>query len=75
MREFSEVIATPLGTRLRRIERRPDGWVLWTDTKDFQYGTYLRLFDNGSVHNVTIREDEGPCVFIVKGGDGVDHAS
>lgn len=69
MPEQSIVIATPIGTRLRRIERRKQHWILWTDTKDFVHGTYLQLWDNGAVFNVTTRDGEGPEEFLVKESD------
>lgn len=62
-------IATPLGTRLQRIIRHDDKWQLWIATRDFKHGTYLLLYDDGRIQNVTEREDEGPIMFDVKGTD------
>ena len=63
------VIGQPLGTRLRRIIREPDSWILWLDTKDFAHGTYLQMYDNGCVQRVTVREDEGDEIIVVRPSD------
>lgn len=67
-------------TRLRRITRliphargRSEGevacWQLWTDTRNFDYGTYLLLYDNGRVERWTERADEGPEMWLIKPED------
>jgi len=63
------VIGTPPGTRLMRLERLPHGWRAWLATRDFVYGTYLELFDDGRVLNCTTRADEGDEYFWVRGQD------
>lgn len=55
----SHTMATLPGTRLLRIIRLPRGWRLWLATRDFVFGTYLELFDDGRVLNCTVRADEG----------------
>ena len=62
-------VFTPLGTRLVRIYRLPRGWRVWTATKDFKYGSYLELFDDGRILNCTVREDEGDENFWVRPSD------
>jgi hypothetical protein len=62
-------IATPLGCRLMRIIRLPRGWRLWTATRDFKYGSYIELFDDGRVLNCTSRVDEGDEVYWCRPSD------
>lgn len=62
-------IATPHGTRLYRIIRLPHGWRLWTATRDYIYGSYLELFDDGRILNVTTRPDEGDDLFWSRPSD------
>lgn len=62
-------IAVPIGTRLYRLIRLPHGWRVWTATKDFKYGSYYELFDDGRVLNCTERADEGPEIFWVRPKD------
>lgn len=64
-----KIIATPIGTRLKRIERCANFWRVWISTVDFRYGTYLLLYDTGRIENVTERADQGPEVFTVVEGD------
>lgn len=59
----------PLGTRLLRVERGPDNWQLWTATRDYVYGTYTVLWDDGHVETVTLREDEGDEIINVRPSD------
>ena len=66
----TRTIGVPLGTRLQRIIRHSDKWQLWIATKDYIHGTYLLLWDDGLIENVTEREGEGPDVFMVKASDG-----
>lgn len=47
------------GTRLHRLLRLPHGWRLWIATRDFIYGTYIELFDDGRGITLTSRADEG----------------
>lgn len=63
------IIGVPLGTRLKRIVRTSNGWMLWVSTADFRIGTYYRLFDDGMVVNATEREDEGTEAFVVRPSD------
>lgn len=74
------------GTKLLRIARNPetfeyatestgwyngDGyWIIWLSTNDFIHGTFLRLYDNGLIENVTIRSDRpDEDIFVVKPPD------
>ena len=59
-------IGVPLGTRLQRIIRLPNGWRLWIATADFVFGTYLELFDDGRILRCTTRKDEGDEVYWVR---------
>ncbi len=61
-----DFIGIPPNTKCLRIERHAHAWVVWTSTKDFKHGTYLWLDDDGSVCNITEREDEGPECVLVK---------
>jgi hypothetical protein len=64
-----DTLATPPGTRLMRIIRLYHGWRLWTATRDFKFGTYLELFDDGRVLNCTSRVDEGDELFWSRPSD------
>lgn len=65
---FRDVDTIPfaLVQRLRRIIRKPDCWLLWTDTADFIHGTYFQLNDNGRILRVVVREDQGDEVMEVR---------
>jgi hypothetical protein len=63
------VIGVPLGTRLMRIERLVGGWRLWTSTADYKLGTYLEMFNDGCIISVTVRDNEGDEVFVVRPQD------
>jgi hypothetical protein len=62
-------MATPPGTRLMRIIRLPRGWRVWTATRDFVFGTYLELFDDGRVLNCTVRDNEGDDYYWTRPSD------
>jgi hypothetical protein len=64
-----DTLATPLGCRLMRIVRLPHGWRLWVSTRDFRYGTFYELFDDGRVLNCTAREGEGDEVYWARPSD------
>lgn len=55
--------------RLVRVQQHPSHWMLWINTKDFVYGTFIRMYDNGCVERVTVREDFDDVVEI-KPADG-----
>lgn len=63
------IVGIPVGTRLRRIVRQPDGWIIWMATNDFIHGTFLAVYNDGQINRVTIREDEGPEVFRIRPSD------
>ena len=63
------LIHFPLGTRLLRVIREVDHWIVWTATRDFIFGTYTVLWDDGHVCTVTIREDEGDEIIRVRPSD------
>ena len=63
------VVGCPPGTRCMRIVRLPYGWRIWQATRDFIYGTYLELHDNGKVVHFTVRADEGDDIFVVRDTD------
>lgn len=58
------------GTRIRGIHRLHDRWILWLETRDFKYGTFLECHDNGLVLNTTEREDDGIETFTVYDPNG-----
>jgi hypothetical protein len=62
-------VALPIGARAQRIERLPHGWRVWTSTRDFRYGSYLELFDDGRILNCTTRADEGDEYFWARPSD------
>lgn len=46
-------------------------WILWLNTSDYINGTYLKLYDNGRIERITIREDEpAPDIMLIKPEDG-----
>ena len=63
------IIGMPVGTRLMRMVRKDTSWILWLATRDYIYGTYLQVWDDGHVERVTIREDEGDEVITVRPSD------
>jgi len=71
-------IGVPPGTQALRIDRRPTGneldprphWVLWINSPpDFTTGTYLRLYDDGTVERATLLNDGSEDVFLIKPKD------
>lgn len=67
-------IGVPPGTRALRIERVIERhaisyWRLWINTRDFRYGTFLVLWDDGAIDRVTCRSGEGDDVIHVKPKD------
>ena len=51
-------------------EWEPGHWIIWLHTNDFIHGTFLRLYDNGLIENVTIRSDRpDEDIFVVKPPD------
>ena len=42
---------------------------VWIHTRDFVYGTYLRLWDCGKIERVTERADRGEEVILIKPSD------
>ena len=63
------MVHVPHGTRLMRIYRRKGWWQVWTATRDYRFGSYLKLYDDGSVEAVTEREDQGPDMIHVRPTD------
>lgn len=41
-------------------------WRIWLHTRDWITGTYLLLYPNGTVEQVTVRDSEGDDVAIIK---------
>lgn len=63
-------VAIPPRTTNGAIDRLTGSrWRIWLATPDFIHGTYLVLYSNGAVERVTVREDEGDEVMIVKDGE------
>lgn len=67
----STIIGVAANTRLRRIERTNGGWLLWTDTVDYNLGTYIYLDDQGGAAKITERAGEGPDIIQVKPVDSL----
>lgn len=63
------VIGIDVGTRLKRIVRLHDGWIVWTATSDYIHGSYLVLADSGAVFRVTVRAGEGDEIHLVRPSD------
>jgi hypothetical protein len=57
------------GTRLHRIIRLYHGWRIWIATRDYIFGNYLELFDDGHVLNCTVRVDEGDDYYWARPSD------
>jgi hypothetical protein len=64
-----DTIALMPGTRLQRIIRLSYGWRLWTATRDYVFGSYLELYNDGTIANWTTREDEGDEFFFSRPAD------
>jgi hypothetical protein len=70
-------ISVPPNTRAYRIERNSVGriedigsWVLWLHpAPDFNSGTYLKLYDDGSMYRVTLYPDGSEDMMLLKGAD------
>ena len=65
----TNTIALMPGTRLQRIIRLSYGWRLWTATRDYCFGSYLELYNDGTIANWTTREDEGDEFFFSRPAD------
>lgn len=63
------IVGMPIGTRAKQLVRLPHGWRLWLATNDFIYGTYLELFDDGRIMNMTTRRDEGDDFYWARPSD------
>jgi len=72
-------ISVPPNTRAYRIERNNVGrienigsWVLWLHpAPDFNSGTFLKLYDDGSMSRVTLYPDGSEDVMVLKESDVV----
>ena len=67
--DIHSIVGCQPGTRLYRIIRLPYGWRLWLATRDFIYGSYLELHDNGLVVRYESRIDEGDEIIKVRPTD------
>lgn len=78
-------IGIQAGTKLLKIQRQEitrlgyldynqkyvDGyWIVWLATSDYIYGTYLKLYNDGRIERVTVRNDEPDDVMLIKPKDG-----
>jgi hypothetical protein len=43
--------------------------LVWLSTNDYVFGTWLELYDDGSIVSVTTRVDEGDESFVVRPSD------
>jgi hypothetical protein len=67
-------IALPPGTKFLRLtrSRNNDGWIIWINADpDFEYGTFLYLYNNGRIENWTTRPDQQETCFEVRPPDAV----
>ena len=67
-------IGVPVGTRLQALMRVERGWMVWTafnkaSVPEQWLGTYLLLGDDGSVQKITIREDGGEDIWLIRPAD------
>lgn len=52
------------------IDFMPDyTWQLWLATPDFIHGTYLKMYLDGRIERVTVRQDEGDEIFTIRETD------
>ena len=65
MSEFFRV-AIPPKKKLRLIEWHESAWRIWTDTNDFKYGTFIKLYTDGRVERVTIRVGQADDILIIR---------
>lgn len=65
MSEFFRV-AIPPKKQLRLIEWHKGAWRIWTDTIDFKYGTFIKLYADGRVERVTIRVGQADDILIIR---------
>ncbi len=79
-------IGIPPGTKILRIERceakdsyyqgtrlvmNEGYWMLWINADQrYEYGTYIKLFDNGKIDRVTQRPDGSEDIMSIKHGVG-----
>lgn len=56
---------------MKQNGREISSWCIWINpSPDFMHGTYLKLYDNGRVENVTLHPEGHETVFMVKPADG-----
>ena len=67
--DVKRIIGCAPGTRLQRIIRTPNGWQLWIATRDFIYGSYLELHEDGSAYRWNINEEGDECILIRRSDD------
>lgn len=76
-------IGVPPNTKILRIERQEANdqyyqgtrmvlkegyWILWINADPrYEFGTYLKLFDNGRIERVTQRPDGSESIMYIKG--------
>ena len=71
MKKLRHRIELPPQRRTLYIDRYTEGhWVLPIHTNlDGTLGTFLYLYDDGKIERITLREDEGDEVVLVKPAD------
>jgi len=62
-------IGIPNHTKLLRIVRSENSWMLWVHTIDFVHGTYYDLCDDGSMNQVTVKPGGIEHSVPIKPGD------
>jgi len=63
------VIDVLVGTRVHRIDRIMNGWRVWIASRDFKFGTYITLNNDGSATTTTSRIDEGDEIIQIRPSD------
>lgn len=52
-------VGIPPGTQLLRVERIDGAWLMWIhNNPSFEFGTYIRLGDDGSIKRIVERPNE-----------------
>ena len=69
LHDAHNIIAVQPGTRLYRIIRLTYGWRIWLATRDFVYGSYRELHNDGTIIAYECRPDEGEEVYKIRPSD------
>lgn len=64
-----DTIGMELGARCHRIVRLPNGWRIWLATRDYKFGTFIELSDQGRAVRFVTRIDQGDEIYQVRPSD------